>query len=217
MVATCVIQEVIGTGGGQAAQNLANGQVRLMTTDAYTSATPQTTNPVIIPAAAGQGYGSGNFNYSFWKSVCLNFTGAGTENIQNIKHYSQGDITGSWTFGSNGQMQRGRKDVAGNKGTVDQGCPAANYTQANGTTGITGYPITDGTHGHSYYNGGGNDGVADLNSDISSLPAAIDLTGSTPIGAGFTSKMIVLQVKVEYTATQGTQTAKTLTWQYDES
>jgi len=218
MVATVKVQEV--TGASATYTNLANNGIRLMTIDAATLDPAQTTNPVIIPAGATSGYKSGAFNYSFWKSVCLNFTGAGTEIITNIKHYSNGDITGTWTFGTNGQMQRGRKDVAGNKGTVDQGCPAANYAQSgfgNGAVGTSGAPIADSVDGHPYYNGGGNDGVADLNSDTSGSPALVDGTGATPIGAGFTCKMLVLQVKVEYTATQGTQTARTLTWQYDES
>lgn len=216
MVATVVVQEKTGAAG--TATNLLNNGIRLMTTDATTQNPPQTTNPVIIPANATSGYKSGAFNYSFWKHVCLNFTGAGTEIITNIKHYSNGDFAGNWTYGTNGVMNRGKKN--GTKGTTDQGCPAANYAQAaggNSVIGTTGDPIDDSIDGHAYYKSGGGDGVANLGSDTSGSPAAIDLTGASPIGAGFTSKSIVLQVKVEYTATQGTQPARTLTWQYDES
>jgi len=204
MVATVVVQEV--TGASVTYQTVTN-RVRLMTTDAFTNqTTPQTTNPVIIPSGAGAGYGSTDFNYSYWKSVCLDLAGSGFI-ITNINHYSNGDI--NWTFGTGGALNRGKKNGA--KGSVAQGCPTASYLQAVGTAGTTGNPIDIS---HTYYNGGGGDGVANVNSDTSGSLALIDDTSHSSAGK---SHMIVLQVKVCYDATQGTQTAKTLTWQYDES
>jgi hypothetical protein len=204
MVATVVVQEV--TGASVTYQTVTN-RVRLMTTDAFTNqTTAQTTNPVIIPSGAGAGYGATDWNYSYWKHVCLDFAGSGFI-ITNINHYSNADIT--WTFGTGGALNRGCKN--GTKGTVAQGCPTANYLQAVGTAGTTGNPISTS---HTYYNGGGGDGVASVNSDTSASLALID---AGPISAAGKSNMIVLQAKVGYDSTQGTQTAKTLTWQYDES
>jgi hypothetical protein len=183
-----------------------------MTIDAFTNqTTAQTTNPVIIPSAAGAGYGAGNFNYSFWKSVCLDISGSGFI-ISNINHYSAGDI-GTWTFGTGGALNRGQ--ITGAKGSVAQGCPTASYAQATyagGAIGTSGDPIDDVTNGHPYYKSSG--GVADVNSDTSVSLALMD---AGPYTTASKSNMIVLQVKVGYDGTQGTQTAKTLTWQYDES
>ncbi len=219
MVATATIQEVTGSGAG-VATNILNNAIRLFTIDQTTANPPQTTYPVIIPANATAGYKGGPTNYSFWKSVDVLFTtgGSGAEIISNIKHYSNGDITGSWTFGTNGQMSRGAKN--GSKASVPQGCPAANYAQATAlgagaAIGIGGDPINDSTKGHPYFQAAG-DGVADLNADTSVLPALID-SGPYTLSSPATCYEIVLQVKVDTTATQGTQASKTLTWQYDES
>ena len=212
MVAIVTIQEV--TGATATYTNLANNAIRLFTTDATTSNPPQTTYPVIIPASSTGGYSSGPENYSYWKTVCLLLTGVtGLEIISNILHYSNGDITGSWTFGTNGQMQRGM--INGTKGSVAQGCPPASYQQAAGTQGTTGYPITDSVHGHAYYKTSPN-GVADLNADTSASPALMD-AGPYTLSSPVNCNAVVLQVKVDWTATQGTQPSKTLTWQYDES
>ena len=207
MVATVVIQEV--TGVTVTYQTVTN-RVRLMTTDAFTNqVTPQTTNPVIIPSAAGAGYGSTNWNYSFWKSVCLDISGSGFI-ISNINHYSNGDITGTWNFGTGGALNRGQ--ITGSKGSVAQGCPTLSYAQATGVVGTSGDPIDNAGAGHPYYKSSG--GVADVNSDTSVSLALMD---AGPYSTATKSNMIVLQVKVGYDSTQGTQTARTLTWQYDES
>lgn len=175
-----------------------------MTIDAFTNqATAQTTNPVIIPSAAGAGYASGDFNFSYWKSVCLDLAGSGFI-ITNIKHSSDGtiNVAGGWTFGTGGMLQRGNKDAG------DHGCPTANYEQAVGSAGTTGNPIDVS---HPYYSSETTP-VADVNSDTSGV--VIDSTSHSAAGK---SQMIVLQVKVCYDATQGTLPAKTLTWTYDES
>lgn len=206
MVATVVIQEVTGT---TVTYQTVTNRTRLMTVDAFTNqVTAQTSNPVIIPAAAGAGYASGNFNYSFWKSVCLDISGSGFI-VTNINHYSNGDI-GTWTFGTGGALNRG--SITGAKGSVAQGCPTANYAQATGVVGTSGDPIDNAGAGHPYYKSSG--GVADVNSDTSGSLALMD---AGPYSTANKSNMIVLQVKVGYDGTQGTQTAKTLTWQYDES
>lgn len=207
MVATVVVQEVTGT---TVTYQTVTNRVRLMTIDAATNqSTAQTSNPVIIPSGAGAGYGSGDYNYSFWKSVCLDISGSGFI-ITNINHYSNGDITGTWTFGTGGALNRG--SITGSKGSVAQGCPTANYAQATGVIGTSGDPIDNAGNGHPYYKSSG--GVADVNSDTS---ASLALMDAGPYSTASKTNMIVLQVKVKYDGTQGTQTARTLTWQYDES
>ena len=209
MVATVSVQE--GTGSSVSWTTITN-RVRLFASDLATNqTTAQTSSPIIIPSAAGQGYNSGNFNYSFWKHVSLSISGTFTT-VSNINHYSSGSI--AWTWGTSGQLRRGM--INGTKGSVAQGCPVVNYTQATGT-GNSGYPIEgngSGSNGHPYYDTSPN-GIADMNSDTSGSLALIDAGPYTTTTTATNS--VVLQAKVGYDATQGTQTAVTLTWQYDES
>ena len=175
-----------------------------MTTDAFTNqTTAQTTNPVIIPSGAGAGYDSGDFNFSYWKHVCLDLAGSGFI-ITNITHASDGtiDVAGGWTFGTGGMLQRGNRDAG------DHGCPTANYIVAVGVAGTTGNPIEDS---HPYYSSE-TVPVTDVNDDT--VGVVIDSSSHSSAGK---SKFICLQVKVCYDATQGTLPAKTLTWTYDES
>lgn len=179
-----------------------------MTTDAFTNQiTAQTTNPVIIPSGAGAGYGAGDFNYSYWKHVCLDIAGSGFI-ITNIKHYSAGDINTPsgdyWTTGTGGGLYRGNMDAG------DIGCAAANYIVAVGSAGTTGNPISVS---HTFYSGQTTSEL-DVNDDTSGSAPVVDSGTHNTAGK---SKMICLQAKVCYDAVQGTQHTKTLTWQYDES
>lgn len=208
MVATVVVQEVTGGTDANPTYQTVTNRVRLMTTDAFTNqTTAQTTNPVIIPANGTAGYGGGAFNYSYWKHVCLDIAGSAFI-ITNIKHYSAGDINtpsaGFWTTGTGGGLYRGNMDAG------DIGCNAANYIVAVGTAGTTGNPISAS---HTFYSGQ-TTSMLDVNSDTSGAAPVVD---SSSIVAAGKSKMICLQAKVCNDAVQGTQTAKTLTWQYDES
>jgi len=208
MVATVLVQEVTGGTDANPTYQTVTNRVRLMTTDAFTNQTlAQTTNPVIIPSAAGAGYGSTDFNYSYWKHVCLDIAGSGFI-ITNIKHYSNGDInspsSGYWTTGTGGGLYRGNRDAG------DIGCAAADYIVAVGTAGTTGNPISVS---HTFYSGQTTP-MLDVNSDTSGSAPVVDSVEHSTAGK---SKMICLQAKVCYDAVQGTQTAKTLTWQYDES
>jgi hypothetical protein len=196
MVATVTVVELTGAGPSY---TTITDRVRLFTADQATNqVTPQTTYPVPIPAAS--------YNYSYWKAVALELAGSGFT-ITNIRHYGTGSATG-WTYGTGGALQRGKRDSG------DQGCPAGSYQQAAGTQGTTGYAISDGTNGHAYYKGQTTP-IADAAADTSGSPAIIDNT-STYTVAGYT-KHVVLQVKVDTNATQGTQTAYTFTWKYDEA
>jgi hypothetical protein len=198
MVATVTVNEITGTSGSKVYTPITN-RVRLFSDDVATNqSTPQTTNPVVIPTSG--------FNYSYWKAVCLDLAGSGFT-INNIRHYSAGDI--NWTFGTGGQLRRGNRDAG------DMGCPDASYQQASGSAGVTGYAIEDasGSNGHAYYKSQTTP-IADVNADLVGSPPVIDSTSHT---SAEKTKHVVLQVKVFTDATQGTQTAKTLTWKYDES
>lgn len=189
MVATAVVQEA--NGAGPSLNTITNG--RFNTDDVYN---PGTSDPIVIPSAS--------FNYSYWKSHCLNFTGTYTA-IDNIRIYADGAI--AWTWGTSGELRIGARDA----GVF--GCPPGNYDQATGTPSTTGDDLeTD----HTYYSGQTNksDPITDY---TSGAPADIDDTVySSP---GEESFYAVLQVKVDTAAngaTPGLQTAETLTWLYDE-
>jgi hypothetical protein len=201
MAATIVVQEVTGTSGSKTFTTITN-RVRLFTADQATNqSTPQITYPVPIPTA--------DFNYSYWKHVCLDISGTFTS-VTNIRHYSDGAI--GWNFGTAGELRRGNRD-SGDKGC---GVDTANghsddYEQAAGTQGTTGYSIEDVTNGHNFYNGQTTKTV-DIEGDVAPNGATIDSAGETVAGK---SKAVVLQVKVDTNATSGVQTAETLTWKYD--
>ena len=190
MVATVNVQRITGPAGSKTYTTVT--AVRLRTDDANTA---DTSNPIPIP--------SSGYNYSYWASICLDLSGTFTQ-ISNIRHYSDGSI--GWTFGTGGELRRGNRDSG------DHGCPDASYQQASGTAGTTGYAIEDATNGHAYYNTQTTK-TANVANDTSGSPAIID--SSTYTAAGKT-KHIVLQVKVASDATQGTQSAETLSFKYDE-
>lgn len=202
MTATVVVQECVGA--SPTFQTVSN-RVRLFTKDMVTNqSTPELTYPVPIPVAG--------FSYSYWKHVCLGITGTFTS-ITNIRHYSDSAI--GWNFGTGGELRRGHRD-AGDQGVgVDTDNSHSNdYQQALGTEGTTGYTIEDVVHGHAFYNGQ-TVKTSKLDSDTSGSPAIIDSAGETAAGK---SKAIALQVKVDTAAngaTDGVQTAETLTWEYD--
>lgn len=197
-----MIQEVVGGSNGSPTYgaNVTN-RVRMYSADASTTQTgAATTNPVVIPSGAG-------YQYSYWKGVCLAISGTFTS-VTNIRHYSAGNVASTWTMGTGGQLLRGTMSSG------DIGVAAASYVVAIGTSGTTGnYMGSANPNGHPYYNAQATP-VANVDNDTSGASALIDSTSIT--SAGY-SKMIVLQVQVANSATQGTMTAVTLTWQYDES
>jgi len=188
MVATVNVQRMTGSGPTYTTVTTA----RLRTDDANTA---DTTNPIPIPTSG--------FKYSYWASICLDLSGTFTK-INNVRHYSDGAI--GWNYGTNGQLRRGNRDSG------DKGCPVANYQQASGTEGDTGYSIEDATNGHAYYKSQTTP-TANVASDTSGSPATIDSGDHTTAEK---TKHVVLQVKVDTDATQGTQSAETLTFKYDE-
>ncbi len=185
-----------GSDGSPTKSALAGGppvEFRFKTDD-----TPQTidaNNPIPIPAAG--------FNYSFWVHLALAYSGTFTQ-IDNLRWFTDGTI--GWTLGTAGEVRRGNRDSG------DHGCDELDYDIATGTIGTSGDDIDDGVNGHGFYEG---ETVAtiDVEGDISGAPATIQ-TG--PVTAVESSHAVVLQVKVDTDATQGTQSQETFTFRYDE-
>ena len=185
MTATAEVQEA---NGGVPTYN-AITNARFNTNDVYN---PGSSDPIPIPAAG--------FNYSYWKHICLQFTGTFTQ-VDNIRHYSDGTI--AWTLGTAGEVRRGNRDSG------PHGCPPGSYDEATGTPGSTG----DDVETHTYYTGQTTK-TADLEGDTAPDGATIDTTAYT--SADDRCYFVVLQVKVDTDASQGTKTPETFTWKYDE-
>ena len=185
MTATATVQEA--NGAGPAYNTITN--CRFNTDDVYN---PVSTNPIPIPGAG--------FNYSYWKSITLQFTGTFTS-VDNIRHYCDGTI--AWTLGTAGEVRRGNRDAG------VHGCPIVSYDQATGTPGTTG----DDLETHSYFSAQ-TIKTADLTSDTA--PDGADIDAGPYTSADDRCNFVVLQVKVDTDATQGTKAAETFTWKYDE-
>lgn len=201
MVAVVIIEEANGgTDGTPATKTRVDGQgandgtdVRFCTTDAYN---PIATYPCIIPSAGS--------NYSYWKHLHLDISGTFTT-VNNIRFYTDGTI--GWTCGTGGGLYIGLRD------TGDNGCPMdTEYDVATGVQGTTGHWMDDATNGHGYYKG--ESATPALVSDYESGTSL--LIDSTDYSVADESNAIVLQVKLETDATQGTQVDETLTFLYDE-
>ena len=161
MAATITVVEA--TGVGPSYTTITN-RVRLFTSDLTTDqGTPQITYPVPIP--------SSDYNYSYWKHVCIQVAGIFTK-VDNVRHYCDGGI--GWNYGTGGELRRGNRDSG------DKGCPTGDYDQATGTESTTGHTIEDGANGHTYYKGQ-TAPTADVESDTSGSPATIDSTGLTSL------------------------------------
>jgi len=188
MAATVEIREGNGSGPTWSVVTAA----RYCTADDYN---PGTSNPIPIP--------SSGFNYSYWKSHCLNIAGGTFTKVSNIRWYPS---SYSWTLGTNGEVRVGQRDSG------DHGCPDASYDQATGTLGTSGDAIEDGTNGHSYYNGQTTP-TTDISTYSETNKMQVDSGEYTSAGR---TKHIVTQVKVASDATQGEQADITYTFVWDE-
>lgn len=168
----------ISTGAGPSNATAAN--VRFNTTDDNVQ---DTTQPMVVPAAGT--------NYSYWKSVYLNVTGAADNDVDNVRFFSDGTI--GWGTG-----------VTLNVG--DQ--TTSTYVQATGTDGTTGDEVVAN---HSQISS-----VTDAASLTSGSPLAVSDT-NIGTGTGIASDYVVMQVAVASTAGPGTLSAETLTWRVDET
>ena len=193
MVATVNVQEY--NGSGPTATVITQG--RYCTMDSYN---PGLSNPCVVPTS--------DYNYSFWKSHNIAFSGDFTQ-ISNIRWYTSGSVRTNWALGTNGGL------FVAVKSTGDNGCPVASYDQAAGTVGTTGYAIDDVTNGHTYYKSGTSNHAVPVDADtyVSGSTLLVDSTAYTSAGV---SKLVVTQVKIATDATQGDKAAETLTFRYDE-
>jgi len=193
MTATVEIREVNGVAAAMAFSALTSA--RYSTSD---SATPGTNSPVPIPTS--------NFNYSYWKHQGLYMHGAFTQ-IDNIRFYTDGAI--GWNYGTSGALYVGLCSGTDNGvWTSNSIAPLTQYMQASGTVGTTGTSITaSGGHGQA-------SGWAKASDYTAGSPLQVDSTAHTT--SGDMSKLLVTQVAIDDDATQGTQTAETVTLRYDE-
>lgn len=150
--------------------------------------TTETTNPIPIPTAGTK--------YSFWVVTRLKCTTDPTGTVNNIKWYT----TGSSNFGTG---------VAVEVATAS----AYDYDSA-GTVGDTGTNLTVANYGN---------GTTDLNAEPSNAYAytsgsPLSVSGSHSSGAPVAfGDRVVYQIEVISTASAGTLTDDTYTWQYDET
>jgi hypothetical protein len=176
MAATCDVKEINGVPAG-VYTTITNS--RLCSDDVYN---PATSYPVAIPAAGT--------NYSFWKSLCLEFTGVYTQ-VTNVTVYTGGTL--GWGLGCVVYVG-------------DETLGAGAYEQATGTVGTTGDEMV-ATHG-------GITAKTDLFTYTSLSKKSVDVGPIT--GSGSRSNHIVVQGDVDSTATQGVKPADTITFTYDE-
>lgn len=128
-------------------------------------------------------------NYSFWATFCLYVAAITGGTVNNIKWY---------TDGSNGLGTGISLKVSAN---------ATSYTQATGTDGQSGTVLNN-----TNYPGVGT--PANAFDYTSSSPLSV--TGSTT-GTGDVGNLVVLQLEVASTASQGATPQETITWQYDDT
>lgn len=199
MVATVTIRECYGGSDGTPGtetSDITTANSRYMTQDSY-SAT-DTSYPIPIPSSA-------SFNYSYWRHTYLKIDSGTFTKINNVKWWTDGTI--AWTLGTGGMV------MVGNRDSGDKGAPMdTEYDVATGTPGTTGDNLDNVTTGHGYYNAQTTKYV-NATTYTSGAKMTVDSTDHTGTGK---CKAVVSQVKVYQDATQGTMTAETFTFSYDE-
>jgi hypothetical protein len=191
MVASVTVEEANGAGPSYTTISVGSPG-RFQTEDAKA----QGTEPIQIPSAG--------YKYSYWKHFLLNIAGTFTT-VNNIRLFCDGTLFSG--LGTGGNVAVAKRDSG------DHGVDAANYDQAGGTTGDTGYYVKDGSNGHPFY----NTQTADPE-DLENYPSSGTsiLIDSTDHSSAERSKFAVLQVRVDTDATQGEKADETLTFRYDE-
>jgi len=163
---------------------------------------PGTNNPVPIPSAG--------VNRSMWKTHAIYFSGQNTQ-VDNIRWYTDGTL--GWNVGSPaGNVEVGYMSGAAAVASM-HGFTMASYTRATGVVGTSGYSIkATQSRGHTQYQYNAY-GVTGAFSFDTGSPLTVDTGVYT---AETRSRAIALQLLVASNATQGTQTAETLYWKWDE-
>ena len=146
----------------------------------------QDTNSPITIPAAGT-------NYSYWKHIYLHCTTAPATQVNNVKIYTDGTL--GWT----GCTVKVGDDLC----TKNSGS-SAGYDPAVSAVVLTDHDTIITTTSLFTFTSG-----APRTCTISEAGAIINATGEL-------TDYVVLDVEVGTTGVQGTQTAETVTWQYDE-
>ncbi len=190
MVASVGIYEITGTAANPTYTQLTSSRYSLSDNIA-----PGLNNPVPIPTTG--------FNYSFWKHHVLNFTGTFTQ-INNIRWYTDGAI--GWNLGTSGNLYIGKR------ASGDAGAPVSTgYLNASGSTTTCVLLLS----GHTYYQQGNAISGTWVTAQTYISGALLTVDSTNYATSGY-SKILVTQVAVATNATQGTQTAETVTFLYDE-
>jgi hypothetical protein len=179
----------------------ADVQIRRQTgvTPTYTNITSANTrlstsdNPYTTETANPIPIPGAGTNYSFWCVTQLFANTGPTGTIDNIKWYTDGGNG----FGTGVTMNVATANV---------------YDQAVGTTGTTGTELTVANYGNGTTDLDG--APSDAFAYTSGSPLAV--TGSTT-GTGNFGDLVVFQSAVGSTASAGTTSTETITWQYDET
>lgn len=188
MAATVVINRHTGTATGSPANGTTLTDISGGTRLSYSdSPSPGTSNPIPIPAAGT--------NRSWWASTRLSATTTPTTAIQNIKWFSDGT-----SFGT-GLVCMGQTAAA-----------ATGYTQATGSGGAG----TSGTILNTTNYTALSAATVDVTTLTSGSPKSVTGSISNPSTGNF-GDFFVFQLEVGTTASVGLTTARTFTWQYDET
>lgn len=149
--------------------------------------TTETSNPIPIPAAGT--------NYSYWCVTQLYASSTPTGTIDNIKWYTDG--TNSYGTGISLKV-----------------ATANTYDQAGGTAGTTGTQLTVANYGNGTTDLDG--APVDAFGKTSAAPLSVSGSLDNPSTGNF-GDLVVYQAEVINTASAGTSTTETITWQYDET
>ena len=166
------------TGSTPTKTDVTGGSTRL---NAMDDASPGTSNPVRIPDLGT--------NYSYWASFQLYADTAPSNEINNIKFYTDGSDDLGTGIGLN---------VA----------TATSYVQATGTEGTSGDELTTGNHTSL------NASPSDAFGYTSGSPLSV--SGSTSTTGDFGDQM-VLQMTVDSTAGSGASASESMSVSYDET
>jgi len=223
MVAEVQVEEITGAFGSETFTLKDDTEVnnsRYYTADNH-SATA-TTNPVPIPNEV-----VGGVSGSYWKTHCLNVTGAPSVRIENIRFYVGWDThpSSQWLLcagNTEGDHVIGVSSASdADCRILTQGFPSSSYDQATGTESVCGDFISGaGSVNHTYYNGCTN-GHIKSTALFSTQTNALMVYSGTKTRNGSSncvgrSWAVCTQVLVASGATQGEKDPVTATWVYDE-
>jgi len=182
-----VMLDRTGSDGAPGASDIITS-LRFRTDDANTQ---DTTNPIPIVSTLTK--------YSFWRHIYLKCTTAPTTKVDNVQFYTDGGDFGTGVTVSSADEQ-----------LVNTLAAQAGYEVADGTPGDTGVEMITGHSGVS--------NKTDIFTYTSGSAKTVTISEATnQIDAiNEETDYVLLQMTVIDTASPGTLTAETLTFQYDE-